>query len=438
MSDITFKMTVATNVGLVRSNNEDNFIVCPNLDQADNWFAPCSSDEVIALGENGCVMVVADGMGGMNAGEVASEITVNTIRDQYSSVGDFSKIADCSNHIEAFMKRVIVEADKQIKKRVKEDPSTQGMGTTVVIAWIVGDVAHIAWCGDSRAYLFNRQSGLSRLSSDHSYVQELVNTGKLDPELAFDHPNSNIITRSLGDSPVKAQPDYVCKRLSAGDYVLLCTDGLCGLCRDEEIMDILNNDYPSLEDYRNQLINAALEAGGYDNVTIAILECLKVKEESLASTVPPTQMFKRSKAEKKQETKVEAAPEANGETESVENNENNGDVASQPAKRRRIGLWVVIALLLLLIVSAGVAHHFGITKIEDIKQIISNKGATITNTTTNNNTEAPASATSTSTAAPAPAPASATSISTATTATAPAPADKNTDTDKDTNTNSNS
>lgn len=348
MSDITFKMTVATNVGLVRSNNEDNFIVCPNLDEKDNWFTPLSPDEVISLGEYGCVMVVADGMGGMNAGEVASEIAVNSIKNSYSAVKDFSKIADCSNHIETFMKKIIVEADAAIKKRVKEDPSTQGMGTTIVMAWVVEDVVHVAWCGDSRAYLFNRQLGLSRLSNDHSYVQELVDTGKLDPELAFDHPNSNIITRSLGDSPIKAQPDYVCKRLSVGDYILLCTDGLCGLCRDEEIMSILEQELPSLEDYRKLLFEAAFEAGGYDNVTIALFECMKVKEVNLASTVAPT--------EKNKKRKVESISSDAQEEKVVE-------------KKKYIGLWIFVILLLLLVVVAVVAYYLGIISIDDANKI---------------------------------------------------------------------
>lgn len=294
MSDITFKMTVATNVGLVRSNNEDNFIVNPDLTHKDNWFAPSNPDEVIAMGEYGCVMIVADGMGGMNAGEVASDLAVSSIRNSFAQVKDFSQLIDSNNHIESFLKKTIVTADAEIKKKVKEDSSTSGMGTTIVLAWIVGNVVHVAWCGDSRAYLFNRQSGLSRLSNDHSYVQELVDTGKLDPELAFDHPNSNIITRSLGDSPVKAQPDYVCKGLSAGDYVILCTDGLCGLVRDEEILDIMMHDHSSLEEYRRDLFNAAFNAGGYDNVTIAMFECMSIKEEELTSTVIPMQAKKRN------------------------------------------------------------------------------------------------------------------------------------------------
>lgn len=355
MSDITFKMTVATNVGLVRSNNEDNFIVCLNLDEANNWFAPLSPDEVFSLGKNGCVMVVADGMGGMNAGEVASEIAINSIKDSYSAVKDFSKIVDCSNHIETFMKKIIVVADTAIKKRVKEDSSTQGMGTTIVIAWVVEDVVHVAWCGDSRAYLFNRKSGLSRLSNDHSYVQELVDTGKLDPELAFDHPNSNIITRSLGDSPVKAQPDYVCKRLSVGDYILLCTDGLCGLCRDEEIMRVLEQEYPSIEEYRNKLFDAAFEAGGYDNVTIALFECMKVKETVLANTIAPT-----DKSKKKQKEQVDGTESATG----------NSD--SNTKKPKRVFLWIVVILLLLLIVAAVVAYYCGIVSIDDAKNITFN------------------------------------------------------------------
>lgn len=299
MSDISFKMTAATNVGLVRSNNEDNFIVNPDLTGPD-WYVPTHTDEVIQLGKNGCLLVVADGMGGMNAGEVASELAVNGIRKSFGDVVDFSAVTDSSNHIEAFLKKAIVDADDVIKQKVKEDPQTSGMGTTIVIVWVVGNAAHVAWCGDSRAYLFNPMSGLSRLSKDHSYVQELVDSGKLDAELAFDHPNSNIITRSLGDSHVKAQPDYVCKRLSAGDMIILCSDGLCGLVRDEEMLDILSEEYSSIEDYKNALFQAALDAGGYDNITIALLQCISVKEPELGSTVAPGEGRQKTTAARKE------------------------------------------------------------------------------------------------------------------------------------------
>lgn len=349
MSDITFKMTVATNVGLVRSNNEDNFIVNPDLTEPGRWIVPANADEVLSLGENGCVMVVADGMGGMNAGEVASEIAVTHVQNAFSKVSDFSKIADCSNHVEAFLKKIIVEADAAIKKRVKEDPSTAGMGTTIVMAWIIGEVVHVAWCGDSRAYLFNRQSGLSRLSNDHSYVQELVDSGKLDPELAFDHPNSNIITRSLGDSPVKAQPDYVCRRLSAGDYVILCTDGLCGLVRDEQILNIMMQERGRLADYKEALFNASFEEGAYDNVTIALFECMSVKEQNLASTVSPTESGRKKKNEKREETET-------------------GTKVSKPKSAGKKFLSFLIVVLVLAGIVAA-ACHFGVITVDANKNI---------------------------------------------------------------------
>ena len=276
MSEIKFKLTAGTHVGNVRSNNEDNFIVNENLSNKE-WFVPEDSSRDLILGENGAILVVADGMGGMNAGEVASAIAVDTIKD-YFTVDSISDIVSSSAKVEKFMKNAIVEADTRIKNKVKEDESTAGMGTTIVMAWVLGDTVHIAWCGDSRAYLFNPNLGLSRLSKDHSYVQELVDAGKLDPELAFDHPNSNIITRSLCDSNTKAKPDYVSRKLSKDDLILLCSDGLCGLCRDEEIVRVLSSS-ESLEQTKAGLISAALEAGGYDNVTVALLQVSECDEE---------------------------------------------------------------------------------------------------------------------------------------------------------------
>ena len=341
-------MTVATNVGLVRTNNEDNFIVNPDLSCSD-WYVTSDTDQEIPLGKNGAVLVVADGMGGMNAGEVASEIAVNGIRQSFESIEDYSRVVDCSNHIESFLKRAIVDADNAIKQRVKDDPSTSGMGTTIVIAWVIDNVAHVAWCGDSRAYLFNRQSGLSRLSKDHSYVQELVDAGKLDAELAFDHPNSNIITRSLGDSAVKAQPDYVCRRLSAGDYIILCSDGLCGLVRDEEMLDLLMKEHDSIEEYKKDLFNAAFEAGGYDNITIGIIECVSVKESELSSTVAPG-------ARK---------PKAIGKGTHQEGDESLVQVKK---KKSRGWIWLLLSLLLLAAL-AYAAYHWGFIVIDDAYHI---------------------------------------------------------------------
>lgn len=297
MSDITFRLTGGTNVGLVRTNNEDNFIVNADLTKKE-WFIPNDCSEAIDLGEAGCLFVVADGMGGMNAGEVASAIAIDSVKEAFS-IDDFSKIIDTANHIKEFLLKTIEAADSNIKKRVKEDPSTAGMGTTIVVAWVIDDKVYISWCGDSRAYLFNAQSGLIRLSKDHSYVQQLVDDGKLDPELAFDHPNSNIITRSLGDVSTKARPDFITRKLAAGDNIMLCSDGLCGLCRDEEILEVMNNSVEDIQKCKDNLIAAALTAGGYDNVTIALFQVSTLKEtENEKMDVTTRNDFKKSSRKK--------------------------------------------------------------------------------------------------------------------------------------------
>lgn len=294
MAKISFRITGGTDVGLERVNNEDNFILNADLTK-DDWFIPSDVSKSISLGEYGCLLVVADGMGGMNAGEIASEIAIESVKEAFST-SDLKKITVSNNQIKNFLEKTVEKADLNIKNREKVDNSTSGMGTTIVIAWIIEDKAHICWCGDSRAYLFNSGSGMVRLSKDHSYVQQLVDEGKLDAELAFDHPNSNIITRSLGDVQATAQPDYVCRNITEGDMILLCSDGLCGLCRDEEIMNVLAGNTEDIDKCKSELIAMALEAGGYDNVTIAIFQTLSVESETPGIVSETFSDFKRRKS----------------------------------------------------------------------------------------------------------------------------------------------
>lgn len=276
MTKTLFRITAGTDVGCVRTNNEDNFILNADLSKSD-WFLPEDASAEIPLGEDGCVFVVADGMGGLNAGEVASAITVETVKQQFLNA-DLKKIRGSQRSIEKFMTQVVLSADAAIKKRVKEDSETAGMGTTIIFVWVIGKDAHLMWCGDSRAYVYNPNKGLERFSKDHSYVQELVDSGKLDPELAFDHPQSNIITRCLGDFKDKARPEYKVRTLVEGDMILLCSDGLCGLCQDEEIVGVLADNQENIDLCKNQLINHALTAGGYDNVTVALFQVVKLEE----------------------------------------------------------------------------------------------------------------------------------------------------------------
>lgn len=267
-------MTAGTNVGCVRTNNEDNFIINEDLSQSD-WFLPQDTSQVITLGRDGCVLVVADGMGGLNAGEVASAIAVETVKQSFLDA-DLQKVAKTSKAIEKFMRDIVIKSDQAIKKHVKAHPETQGMGTTLIFIWVHGTTAHMVWCGDSRAYIYNEETGLVRFSKDHSYVQQLVDEGKLDEDLAFDHPESNIITRCLGDFQDRAKPDYKTYELQAGDILLICSDGLCGLCRDEEILHIMQQTSTDIELCKQTLIQSALDAGGYDNVTLALFETVAI------------------------------------------------------------------------------------------------------------------------------------------------------------------
>ena len=278
MSEISIKLAAGTNVGLVRKNNEDNFVVNRDLCQSE-WIIP-QSIEPISLGRYGSILVVADGMGGTNAGEVASAIAIETVQNAFTpeNLGDIitqEGIVTSEEAVEEFLGRTVKTADLNIVNASKEDSSTQGMGTTIVIAWILNEKAYISWCGDSRCYVFNGNSGFCRLSKDHSYVQDLVDQGKLDPENAFDHPYSNVITRCLGDPTNRSNPDFRSYNLKNDDIFLLCSDGLCGLCHDEEIMQIIEENQNDLVACKDQLIEAALAVGGYDNVTIVLCHIIR-------------------------------------------------------------------------------------------------------------------------------------------------------------------
>lgn len=263
-----------------RPNNEDNFLVDDNLSD-DQW--AFTADAKINLGSKGALLVVCDGMGGMNAGEVASAIAVATVKEWFATDRLTDKVLASSSSVQKYIVDTIQAADAAIKKDSKTNPEHEGMGSTIVLAWLLGDKAYVGWCGDSRAYRYNPQVGLERLSHDHSYVQELVDAGKLTEELAFDHPNNNIITRSLGDPRGKAQPDTRVLDLCNEDIILLCSDGLCGCLRDNEMEEIIKNHTNSMQECRDALWDADEAAGWHDNVTILLTQVL----EGAATTVQP-------------------------------------------------------------------------------------------------------------------------------------------------------
>lgn len=274
---VSFKLFAGTDVGL-RDNNEDNFTVCPDLTQ-NEWMMPADHQQVIPLSERGCLMVVADGMGGQNAGEVASAIAIETVQAMFAPEILSGKVLFKPSSIKDYLKKVVSKADSNVKEYSKEHPEAEGLGSTIVMVWVVGNKAYVAWLGDSRAYAFVPNQGIKRLSKDHSYVQQLVDDGKLTDIEAMNHPNSNIITRSLGDISQKAKADVEEYPLENGEIILLCSDGLCGVCTDDDIAGVLTEEANDLQVCKEQLTELALDNGGSDNITIAMMQIVLEEEK---------------------------------------------------------------------------------------------------------------------------------------------------------------
>lgn len=275
------KLSAVTDRGKERENNEDAFVLCPDLKNPD-WSVADTATH-LPLGPYGTLAVVADGMGGANAGDVASALAIDFIKKSF--VPDvLADVVKSDATVRQFLTDLVRQADDFIQTHAFDHPETAGMGTTLVVCWIVpapGDAqpsaapqAYVAWCGDSRCYVFNPAKGLRPLTKDHSYVQQLIDSGQITEAEAFTHPDSNLITRGLGDLDFDAEPDMVCHALQTGDWLLLCSDGLCGYCTNDDIERTLRSHYPDASVSRDHLLQMALDAGGYDNITVAIASAI--------------------------------------------------------------------------------------------------------------------------------------------------------------------
>lgn len=254
-----------TDVGIERTNNEDAFAFCVDLEKTD-W-GLSSSDGYVNNGKFGSVFIVADGMGGANAGEMASSVAIESLK------GDFvpsvlSKVVASEDEIKNYLSRIVLNANDAIIRYIESDPDTIGMGTTIVLLWILGDTAYVAWCGDSRCYVFNPKHGLRCLSKDHSYVQELIDKGEITVKQSFNHPDSSIITRCLGDCDASAEAEVVAYKINRHDQFILCSDGLCGYCKDKVIEKTIYKEYLDTVGCCGALVDLSLKAGGLDNVTV--------------------------------------------------------------------------------------------------------------------------------------------------------------------------
>jgi len=245
---VQFTCAGRTDVGVVRSGNEDNYLMVPDR----------------------AVFIVADGMGGHAAGEVASEMAVKIIAQELGDVRDLDDVAASSRIREA-----IREANAAIFDRTLTEHDKRGMGTTATTLVLMGPRYLIGQVGDSRAYML-RDERLYQLTKDHSYVQEQVDAGYLTPEDARTHPYSNVITRCVGANE-DVIPDTYLGTLRAGDLFLLASDGLTGMIDDPRLHQILQSS-PDPTALADALVAEANRMGGLDNITVIIVRIDAVEQ----------------------------------------------------------------------------------------------------------------------------------------------------------------
>jgi PPM family protein phosphatase len=291
--------------GRRRRHNEDAYVVQPPL------------------------FAVADGMGGVKAGEVASALAADAVQESGND-GDSG---------EARVAALIEEANRRVFRRASEDREASGMGTTMTVALVEGDEVAIGHVGDSRAYLI-RDGRLEQLTDDHSLVAELVRSGKLTPEEAETHPQRSVITRALG-TEADVDVDTFSVQAVPGDLFLLCSDGLTSMVDDETILDAVERHRADLEEAAKALVNAANRGGGEDNITVVFFEVDGGAEPS----------------EKTEDTVITADSTENEDTI----DESDGQpaiVVVEPARRSRV-LPILGALAVLLIIAAAVLWLLG-------------------------------------------------------------------------------
>lgn len=236
------KISAKTDVGRVRSGNQDSF-AAGDLTSETSW------------------AVVCDGMGGANGGNIASEAAVKVISEKLTS-GYHIGMND--NSVKNLLISSVEAANITIYSMAKDNEDLRGMGTTVVLAVRNSDTLYLANVGDSRIYVVS-DSGILQVTTDHSVVQLMVDNGEISPEEAKDHPKKNVITRALGVDP-EVRIDYAQEQLNLGDIVLLCSDGLTNYVDNDVILEICKTeDKYTIAD---RLVELANENGGGDNITV--------------------------------------------------------------------------------------------------------------------------------------------------------------------------
>ena len=253
-----------TDVGQVREHNEDNFLVADLTKRSRGLL---EANRATAIGHQGAIFAVCDGMGGAAAGEIASQLAVDIIYERLvDGLGDRPVKRD---DLARRLVRAVEAAGLRIFHEAKADRSRRGMGTTVTAAALVDEVLFFAQVGDSRGYIL-RGDQLVQVTRDQSLVNQLIEAGQLTEEEAETFEHNNIILQALGTSDT-VQVDLTYAELHKGDILLLCSDGLSGMVRFEDIREVLRSGMEPL-DICKSLTERANAAGGHDNITVIIVQ----------------------------------------------------------------------------------------------------------------------------------------------------------------------
>ena len=240
------KAFALTNMGVRRNTNQD--------------YAYVSEQNVGNLPN---ILIVADGMGGHKAGEVASELAVNAVLESIKQNGSKDKIT--------IIEEAIAKANEKVLNMATSDEKFKGMGTTLVVATLENDILYVANVGDSRLYLIDNDD-IRQITRDHSLVQEMVSLGELDKESDRTHARKNVITRAIGVNE-KIIADFFEVDISENTKILLCSDGLSNMVEDSQINDIVKECAgKTLEDTVHKLIDIANENGGLDNIAVVLAQ----------------------------------------------------------------------------------------------------------------------------------------------------------------------
>jgi serine/threonine protein phosphatase PrpC len=259
-ADVVLTVRARTDLGKTRDHNEDAFLVADLTSRTTDITAGGSHQ----VGERGILFLVADGMGGAAAGELASSMAADLIFRHLIETWD-QETDLTAEQFALHLKKAVERANERIHLYSKEHPDVRGMGTTVTVAGVLHDSLYMAQVGDSRAYLV-RGGVATQLTKDQSLMQRLVDAGELTEEEAEQSERRNIILQALGPDP-KIRVDLTWQALRRGDTLVICSDGLSGQVKREEIGQLVKEE-PDLDAVCTRLINMANERGGPDNITV--------------------------------------------------------------------------------------------------------------------------------------------------------------------------